>query len=125
MYGTTARVILTIALLAVVDPVSRTQATQYGQQNVPQPSHPNLPTTPDDTRMDGDMRARMEAQRARFATDERRKKLVEDTARLLALSTELKAEVDKTTKDELSLDVVRKAGEIEKLAHDVKERMKN
>ena len=67
----------------------------------------------------------MEAQRARFATDERHKKLQEDTAKLLALSTELKAEVDKTTKDELSLDVVRKAGEIEKLAHDVKERMKN
>ncbi len=57
--------------------------------------------------------------------DDRRKHLMADTARLLQLSTELKAEVDKTTKDELSLDVVRKAAEIEKLAHDVKERMKS
>jgi hypothetical protein len=32
--------------------------------------------------------------------------------------------VDKTTKDTLSLSVIRKAGEIEKLAHNVKEKMK-
>jgi len=36
----------------------------------------------------------------------------------------LKAEVDKTTKDTLSLNVIRKADEIEKLAHSVKEKMK-
>jgi hypothetical protein len=33
--------------------------------------------------------------------------------------------VDKSTKDTLSLDVVKKADEIEKLAHSVKEKMKN
>lgn len=57
--------------------------------------------------------------------DDRRKHLVSDTEKLLQLSTELKSEVDKASKDELSLDVVRKAAEIEKLARDVKERMKN
>ena len=57
--------------------------------------------------------------------DERHKRLLADTEKLLALSTELKDEVDKTSKDELSVDVVRKAAEIEKLAHDVKERMKS
>ena len=57
--------------------------------------------------------------------DERRKRLLADTAKLLELSTELKEEVEKTSRDELSLDVVRKAAEIEKLAHDVKERMKS
>ena len=56
--------------------------------------------------------------------EDRRKHLVSDTEKLLQLSTELKSEVDKASKDELSLDVVRKAAEIEKLAHDVKERMK-
>lgn len=56
--------------------------------------------------------------------DDRRKHLVSDTAKLLELSTELKSEVEKSSKDELSLEVVRKAAEIEKLAHDVKERMK-
>lgn len=57
--------------------------------------------------------------------DERRKRLMADTARLVTLTNELKAELDKASKDELSLDVVRKAAEIEKLAHDVKERMKS
>ena len=36
----------------------------------------------------------------------------------------LKAEVDKTTKDTLSLNVIKKADEIEKLAKSVKEKMK-
>jgi hypothetical protein len=68
--------------------------------------------------------AKMEkAQRDQMNAD-RQKKLVADTARLLELATELKAEVDKSNKDTLSLDVVRKADAIEKLAHSVKEGMK-
>jgi len=58
------------------------------------------------------------------ANAERRKQLAEDSARLVKLATDLKAEVDKTTKDTLSLSVIRKADEIEKLAHSVKEKMK-
>jgi hypothetical protein len=42
----------------------------------------------------------------------------------LQLATELKAAVDKSNKNELSLDVVKKADDIEKLAHDVKQRMR-
>ena len=57
--------------------------------------------------------------------DERHKRLLADTARLVELTNELKTEVDKASKDELSLDVVRKAAEIEKLAHDVKDRMRS
>ena len=56
--------------------------------------------------------------------DDRQKRLVADTQKLLALATELKADVDKTNKDTLSVDVVKKADEIEKLAHSVKEKMK-
>jgi hypothetical protein len=58
------------------------------------------------------------------ANTERKKQIADDSARLLQLATELKAEVDKTTKDTLSLAVIRKADEIEKLAHDVKTKMK-
>ncbi len=39
------------------------------------------------------------------------------TANLLKLAYDLKSEVDKTTKDTLSVAVVRKAAEIEQLAH--------
>ncbi len=36
------------------------------------------------------------------------------------MATDLKSEVDKSTKDVLSVGVVRKAGEIEQLAHKVR-----
>ena len=58
------------------------------------------------------------------ANVERRKQIADDSAKLLKLATDLKTEVDKTTKDTLSLGVIRKADEIEKLAHNVKEKMK-
>ena len=45
-------------------------------------------------------------------------------SRLLKLSTELKDYVDKSNENILSLDVIKKADEIEKLAHSVKTRMR-
>jgi hypothetical protein len=61
---------------------------------------------------------------AKARSTERQKRLVADTDKLLELATDLKAQVDKTNKDVLSVDVIKKADEIEKLAHSVKERMK-
>jgi len=58
------------------------------------------------------------------ANVERKKQIGEDTTRLFKLAMELKAEVDKTSKDSLSLNVIRKADEIERLARGVKEKMK-
>jgi hypothetical protein len=58
------------------------------------------------------------------ANAERKKQIADDSAKLVKLATDLKSEVDKTTKDTLSLNVIRKADEIEKLAHAVKEKMK-
>jgi len=58
------------------------------------------------------------------ANVERKKQIADDSARLLKLASDLKTEVDKTSKDTLSLGVIRKAEEIEKLAHSVKEKMK-
>ena len=54
----------------------------------------------------------------------RQQDIKKDTDKLLALATELKHYVDKTNESVLSLDVVKKADEIEKLAHNVKEKMK-
>lgn len=54
----------------------------------------------------------------------RQKQLTADSARILALAVALKADMDKTSKDMLSLSVIRKADEIEKLAHNVKQKMK-
>lgn len=68
----------------------------------------------------------LQSKRQDYATAnaERKKQIAEDSAKLLKLASDLKLEVDKTTKDTLSLNVIRKAEEIEKLAHTVKEKMK-
>ena len=66
----------------------------------------------------------MDDERMRMRNVDRQKHLVNDTEKLLQLATELKTDVDKTNKDILSIDVIKKADEIEKLAHSVKERMK-
>ncbi len=66
----------------------------------------------------------IEEQQARSRNSERQRRLVADTDKLLALATQLKQDVDKTNKDVMSVDVIKKADEIEKLAHSVKERMK-
>jgi len=61
---------------------------------------------------------------ARKAAKERIAALRVDTDRLLKLSVELKEYVDKSDENVLSLDVVRKAEQIEKLAKSVKDKMK-
>jgi len=52
------------------------------------------------------------------------KQLADDTAKLLTLANELKAELDKSSKDTLSLSVIKKAEQVEKLAHKVRDEMK-
>jgi hypothetical protein len=56
--------------------------------------------------------------------DARRQQINDECANLLMLANMLKAEVEKTTKDELSVPVVRKAGEIEQLARKVRDEMR-
>jgi hypothetical protein len=67
---------------------------------------------------------RSEEQLNDVRNSERQKKLIADTDKLLELANQLKTQVDKSTKDTMSMDVIKKADEIEKLAHSVKERMK-
>ncbi len=55
---------------------------------------------------------------------EEKNQLASDSARLLKLATELKAAVDKSTKDQLSVTVIQKADEVEKLARKVREEMR-
>lgn len=66
----------------------------------------------------------MEREMAKKANLERQADLKRDTDKLLKLANELKEYVDKTNEGTLSVDVVKKAEEIEKLAHSVKDKMK-
>jgi hypothetical protein len=68
--------------------------------------------------------ARRSWELAKLRNEDRQKKLVADTERLLALATDLKTQVDQASGDKLSADRIKQVGEIEKLAHSVKERMK-
>ena len=78
--------------------------------------------TPADT--NGPLNPQLEQEQSRLRNTDRQKQLVTDTQKLLALANQLKADVDKSNKDMLSIDVIKKAEEIEKLAHQVKEKMK-
>jgi hypothetical protein len=94
------------------------------QQNpgAPPPEHRgnvNPPITDED-----DAQARMVSEQAKKAAKERVAALKNDTDKLLRLSVELKQYVDKSDENVLSVDVVKKADEIEKLAKTVKEKMK-
>jgi len=70
------------------------------------------------------MEEKMEHDREKALNKQRQTNLQKDTDRLLKLATELKESVDKSNEHTLSLDVIKKADEIEKLAKSVKEKMK-
>jgi hypothetical protein len=92
-------------------------------------SMPTMPSntpslTPLGTPPDMPVNPAMVQEQAKMRNLDRQKQLVLDTQKLLALANQLKSDVDKSNKDTLSLDVIRKADEIEKLARSVKEKMK-
>ncbi|WP_348268975.1 hypothetical protein P8936_07335 [Edaphobacter paludis] len=97
-----------------------------GQMGQPFPEQPPAPGRPgvEVPPMGPSVSPQIQARQAQSQNSERQKRLIADTNKLLVLATELKQDVDKTNKDVLSVDVIKKADEIEKLAHSVKERMK-
>jgi hypothetical protein len=115
-------------VLAVAGITSFTSAAQSGNGTGANIDKPYL--SPEANRMpDANDQMKMRDKQAKqqtfdVANEARKKQLSDDSAKLLTLAMALKAEVDKTNKDTLSLNVIRKADEIEKLAHVVKEKMK-
>jgi hypothetical protein len=92
-----------------------------------QPSRiPRFPTPQEapKTGPEDEARQKLEHDQAKKANEDRHAAVKRDTDKLLQLSTELKTYVDRTNENTLSLDVIRKAEEIEKLAHSVREKMK-
>jgi len=99
-------------------------ATSSVAQNPPLPppiTHGDVPIVRGDA---DDARERIEHDMAKKAAKERVAALKTDTDKLLKLSVELKAYVDKSDENVLSLDVIKKADEIERLAKSVKDKMK-
>ena len=73
----------------------------------------------------GNQQQQLERMQITNSFNERQVALRRDTEKLLNLATELKQNVDKTSPSILSMDVIKKAQEIEKLAKSVKDKMKN
>lgn len=66
----------------------------------------------------------IEDRQQRELNKKRQDDIKEETDKLFQLATELKAAVDKSNEHVLSLDVVKKAEEVEKLAKKIKDKMK-
>jgi septal ring factor EnvC (AmiA/AmiB activator) len=66
----------------------------------------------------------MEQRQIKALNKQRQQEIRSDSDRLFELATQLKAAVDKSNENLLSLEVVRKADEVEKLAKRIKEKMK-
>ncbi len=89
-----------------------------------QPTIPGQPSNGHHLGDDDPLAPQIAEKQEKSRNSERQKRLEADTDRLLALATNLKEEVNQSNKDISRMDVGRKAEEIEKLAHSVKERMK-
>ncbi len=109
------KLIAWLLFLSLLFSISRSAQSQGGRRPI---DGTVAPTDSDESRvkLEGDM-----AKRANLA---RQAALKADTEKLLKLSGELRDYVDRSNENILSLDVVKKAEEIEKLAHSVKEKMK-
>jgi hypothetical protein len=117
-----------ILLLSLALPTRR-HSVAFAQQDTADPSQgdglaPHMHSGPSRNAPDEEPLIRMQKELEKKANLERQLHLKTDTDRLFKLATELKDQVDKSNQDILSLDVVKKADEIEKLAHSVKEKMK-
>jgi hypothetical protein len=91
-------------------------------QSMPQRPGPPINSGRDDA--GSDVQQQMAYDLAKKANEQRQKALVNDTDKLVKLAAELKDYVDKSNAAVLSVDVIKKADQIEKLAHSVKEKMK-
>ena len=110
--------ILALAILFVMNIV--TPPVPLLGQPSPQVVPPGIQGSPPEE----EGRAKLEKEMAKKANQERHADLKRDTDKLLKLATELKEYVDKSNENVLSLNVLKKAEQIEKLAHSVKDKMK-
>jgi hypothetical protein len=111
------------SVLLIVGSLAGSQSPETGQMQQVPSMRPIPPFGEAPNPNDPMQQQRLEKmEKARNA--DRQKQLERDTEKLLTLAKELKEEVGKSNKDTLSVDVVKKATEIEKLAKSVKDRMR-
>jgi hypothetical protein len=110
-----AVVLLLFSMTAAID-AQFTQAPPTPTFPPPPGTEQQQRKTPAEEQVDRDL--------AKQRNVQREQDIKRDTEKLLELATELKQYVDKTNENVISLDVIKKAEQIEKLAKQVKEKMK-
>jgi hypothetical protein len=96
------------------------------QAQSPLPPVPVLPgANPNASPPQDEVSHRMNEQMALKRNDLRQQQIVSDSAHLLALAQKLNSDVSKSTKNTLSISVVKEANEIEKLAKSIKDKMRD
>ncbi len=103
--------------------VSLTGLGQTSGVNQGGPEYIHSPAGLDPMPQHGNSAATSKVEQMRMA--ERHRRVVTDAEKLVKLSNELKADIDHSPQDQLSLDMMRKAAEIEKIAHDLQGWMKS
>src|SRR5882762_8636712 len=89
---------------------STANSNPIDQQTMPKPGAPSRDPIGMGRGLEADpMIDKLQEQQAKTRNSDRQKRLQTDTERLLSLATELKQQVDKTDKNILSLDVIKKA----------------
>jgi len=94
-----------------------------GAAQIPEASQPQIPGAQQRER-DDPWTAQQKHNMEKKQNLQRQEDLKKDTEKLLELATELKQYVDKSNENTLSMDVIKKADQIEKLAKSVKDKMK-
>ena len=100
-------------------PVVGKALLQNSPRNVPE----FLNRLPDANEQERMRQAQTSEQNYEAVNAARKKQVSEESTKLLKLAIDLKAEVDKTGKDTLSLSAIRKADSIERMARDIREKM--
>jgi hypothetical protein len=104
-----------ISVAAGQQPAQQPTQASAAEPPAAQPAAAQAPATAEAT---------VDASKPATPQTQEQKQLADDTAKLLILANELKAELDKSNKDTLSLGVIKKAEQVEKLAHKVRSEMK-
>lgn len=113
--------ILLVTLILMLHALEVLSAPQQTQQQPPLPPTIQAPGQPEPG---SNLPPQFEKEMQRKANEQRQAELKRDTEKLLKLSTELKEYVDKTNSNVLSMDVIKKAEEIERLARSVRMKMR-
>jgi len=116
----TKHFLLRCALAAFVALVLVPAARLAAQDRHPTPLNPNPQSNTNEPSLTPQQQQQLEKQ----ANRQRQRDIKKDTDKLLQLATELKESVDKTDENVMSVDVIKKAEQIEKLAKAVKDKMK-